>query len=83
MDTTADLENLQAEEQVELTANDRCDACGSQAYVQVFINDASLLFCAHHYNKNEEAIKPTAKYVYDRRDMLFNQQNRQAPEDVE
>lgn len=78
-----DIEALEITEEIQLTANDRCDACGSQAYVQVFINEMPLLFCAHHYTKNEEAIKPVATYVHDRRDMLFDQQNRQAPEDVE
>lgn len=79
MDTTTTEEY----EEIILSANDRCDACGSQAYVQVFFKDAYLLFCAHHYNKNEQAIQPIVKYVYDRRDLLHEQQNRQAPEDVE
>jgi hypothetical protein len=34
-----------------LTALDRCDKCGSQAYVQIFGSTGDLLFCAHHYNK--------------------------------
>lgn len=70
-------------EEIQLTTADRCDQCGAQAYVQVFFKDAYLLFCAHHFTKNEEALKPTTKYVYDRRDLLFDQQNRQAPEEVE
>ena len=70
-------------EEIQLTTADRCDQCGAQAYVQVFFKDAYLLFCAHHFTQNEEALKPTTKYVYDRRDLLFDQQNRQAPEDVE
>lgn len=80
MDATAEIEEY---EEIALSANDRCDACGSQAYVQVFFKDAYLLFCAHHYSKNQEALNPVAKYVYDRRDLLHQQQNRQAPEDVE
>lgn len=34
-----------------LTAHDRCDQCGSQAYVHVaVINTAlNLMFCNHHY----------------------------------
>jgi hypothetical protein len=77
---TTDITPLEFQE---LTANDRCDACGSQAYVQVFFKDAYLLFCAHHYNKNEKALQPTATDVYDRRDLLDSQQNRSAPEEVE
>jgi hypothetical protein len=33
-----------------LNANNRCDSCGAQAYVQVFGVTGDLLFCAHHYN---------------------------------
>lgn len=38
------------EKQWILTANDRCDSCGAQAYVQVTGVSGDLLFCAHHYN---------------------------------
>jgi dTDP-4-amino-4,6-dideoxygalactose transaminase len=34
-----------------LTINDRCDACGGQAYVAVTGTKGELMFCAHHYNK--------------------------------
>ena len=34
-----------------LTANDRCDSCGAQAYVQVTGVTGDLVFCNHHYNK--------------------------------
>lgn len=36
-----------------LSALDRCDACGSQAYIQVNGVTGSLLFCAHHFGKIE------------------------------
>jgi len=32
----------------ELTALDRCDRCGAQAYYMAVKTDQSLLFCAHH-----------------------------------
>jgi hypothetical protein len=35
----------------QLTGNDRCDACGSQAYVWVNGVSGDLLFCSHHYTK--------------------------------
>ena len=38
------------QEQV-LTAMDRCDSCGAQAYVQVKGITGELLFCSHHYHK--------------------------------
>lgn len=34
-----------------LTANDRCDACGAQAYVQATGVQGELLFCHHHYER--------------------------------
>jgi len=34
-----------------LTVADRCDSCGSQAYVQVKGISGELMFCGHHYNK--------------------------------
>ena len=36
---------------IELTIQDRCDACGSQAYVWVNGVSGDLLFCSHHYTK--------------------------------
>ena len=39
------------EKEWQLTANDRCDRCGSQAYVKIVGSTGELLFCAHHYNK--------------------------------
>lgn len=34
-----------------LTTNDRCDACGGQAYVCVTGVSGELMFCSHHYTK--------------------------------
>ena len=31
-----------------LTAFDRCDSCGAQAYIRVTLASGDLLFCAHH-----------------------------------
>lgn len=45
-------ENLpEVNKEWKLTALDRCDRCGSQAYVQISGSTGDLLFCAHHYNK--------------------------------
>ena len=41
----------EAKREWKLTALDRCDRCGSQAYVQIVGSTGELLFCAHHYNK--------------------------------
>ncbi|MDO4917485.1 MAG: hypothetical protein Q3974_07700 [Rothia sp. (in: high G+C Gram-positive bacteria)] len=45
----------------ELTAADRCDACGAQAYVHVVLDSGNdLFFCAHHARENESALKEVA-----------------------
>lgn len=43
-----------------LTALDRCDSCGAQAYVRVTLATGELLFCAHHGAKFKEKLLPTA-----------------------
>mgnify|MGYP000119571579 FL=1 len=49
-----------------LTAADRCDRCGAQAYVRVVLpGGADLLFCAHHYTANAAALSTKAVEVVD------------------
>ena len=48
-----------------LTALDRCDSCGAQAYVRVVLNGSELLFCAHHANKHEPKLRPLAEVWHD------------------
>lgn len=44
----------------ELDARDRCDACGSRAYIRATLhNGGQLLFCGHHGKKHAEAIAPS------------------------
>jgi hypothetical protein len=50
-----------------LTANDRCDSCSAQAYVQVTGVTGELLFCSHHYNKimdNAVGYDKMMKFMY-------------------
>ena len=50
-----------------LTANDRCDSCDAQAYVQVSGVTGDLLFCSHHYNKimdNAVGYDKMMKFMY-------------------
>ena len=54
----------------ELTALDRCDRCGSQAWVKVGGVNGELLFCSHHYNKVEKNIKEWAFNIIDERERL-------------
>lgn len=63
---------LPAEHQ--LTAADRCDACGAQAYVRVTVNNGELLFCAHHAKKHHEKLSPIAQSWHDESDRLFEEQ---------
>ena len=48
-----------------LTAQDRCDACGAQAYVRVQMATGELLFCAHHARKHQEALRKVATQIHD------------------
>jgi hypothetical protein len=43
-----------------LTAEDRCDRCGAQAYLRVELASGELLFCAHHAREHGDALKAIA-----------------------
>lgn len=53
-----------------LSLTDRCDRCGSQAYVRVDFPTGRLLFCAHHYQEFESRLRPLATSVCDERERL-------------
>lgn len=53
-----------------LTASDRCDACGAQAYYEVKLETGELFFCRHHFSKNEDALINVAIDIYDESDVL-------------
>ena len=49
-----------------LTAADRCDRCGAQAYVRVILPGGSeLLFCAHHGKEHADKLKQVALKIQD------------------
>jgi hypothetical protein len=48
-----------------LTAADRCDACGAQAYIRVGLSTGELLFCSHHGNANKAKLESLAKFWHD------------------
>ena len=58
-----------------LTASDRCDSCGAQAYIRVAIGSSELLFCAHHGKKYQEKLATIASDWHDESDRLL-QDNR-------
>lgn len=49
----------------ELTALDRCDSCGAQAYIRVELGSGELLFCAHHGKKYQEKLSTVARSWHD------------------
>ena len=48
-----------------LSPQDRCDACGAQAYVAVKLADGELLFCAHHAAEHKAKLAPIATEWHD------------------
>jgi len=53
---------------------DRCDKCGSQAYVRTIIQVADkhlpLMWCAHHYNALEAGLIVSSEYTHDERSKI-------------
>jgi hypothetical protein len=56
----------------ELTALDRCDSCGAQAYVRVTLASGELLFCAHHAAEFKDKLQPTALAWHDETSRLLD-----------
>lgn len=52
-----------------LTNADRCDQCGAQAFIWVNMPDSQngLLYCVHHFNRNEAALRKVAIDFIDER----------------
>jgi hypothetical protein len=49
-----------------LTAADRCDRCGAQAYLRVeLVSGGELLFCAHHAREHNDALREVAASMID------------------
>jgi len=49
-----------------LSAVDRCDRCGAQAYLRVELQSGGeLLFCAHHAREHGDKLKEIAANVVD------------------
>jgi len=49
----------------QLTALDRCDSCGAQAYIRVEMASGELLFCAHHGKKYQDKLAGVATSWHD------------------
>ena len=71
MTRAADNSGLDSlESQFSLTALDRCDSCGAQAYIRVQLDSGELLFCAHHGRKFEPELKKIAAEIQDETERL-------------
>ena len=54
-----------------LSADDRCDGCGAQAYVRVRLaTGGELLFCGHHWGRHADVLRTQAAEVIDETDRL-------------
>ena len=55
----------------ELTAADRCDRCGAQAYIRArLVTGGELLFCAHHGRQHLPALMDKAIDIHDESERL-------------
>jgi hypothetical protein len=49
-----------------LSAADRCDRCGAQAYIRVnLVSGGELLFCAHHGREHADRLREVATDIHD------------------
>jgi hypothetical protein len=56
-----------------MTAADRCDRCGAQAYVRATMaSGLDLLLCAHHFHENESKLREIAVVIHDESQRLAN-----------
>jgi hypothetical protein len=61
MTTTSDTDKMSTVTATrELTASDRCDRCGAQAWVRVQLRAGELHFCKHHADAYGEPLQNVA-----------------------
>ena len=66
MRNEADVTTAVAPSTAALSAVDRCDRCGAQAYLRVELQSGGeLLFCAHHAREHGDKLKEIAANVVD------------------
>lgn len=79
MRNEADVTTATAPTQAVLTAGDRCDRCGAQAYLRVELHTGGeLLFCAHHAREHGEKLREIAATVVDETHKLETPSGRSA-----
>ena len=63
-----------------LTAADRCDRCGAQAYVRARLTSGRvLLFCAHHGRESIPGLRKLEARIHDESDRLLQEELNSAP----
>jgi hypothetical protein len=76
MDTATLKAPAPSESVRDLTLNDKCDQCGSQAYYLIFkiVPDMSLelLFCHHHGRRHSDRLASDGWSVIDFTDRLYS-----------
>jgi len=55
----------------QLTAADRCDSCGAQAYIRATMASGELFFCAHHGAQFKDKLAATAIEWHDESSKLY------------
>ena len=66
-----------------LTAEDRCDRCGAQAYLRVELQSGGeLLFCAHHAREHSDKLREVAEHVQDETGKLANSSSASSSSDA-
>ena len=68
-------ENLELDS-YQLSALDRCDSCGAQAYVRVTMSTGQLFFCAHHGAQFKEKLSASALEWHDESSRLLQDATR-------
>lgn len=85
MDATLEqLEELEEARPLSDTLNnsDRCDQCGAQAFVWVNMpgSKAGLLYCGHHFARNEAGLREHAIDIVDERYKINKKPSQSAPD---
>ena len=78
----ADVTTVVAPSAPALSAEDRCDRCGAQAYLRVELHTGGeLLFCAHHAREHEDKLRQVAVNFVDETHRLADTQGSAALEE--
>ena len=70
---TAEAPAAPLSESYQLSALDRCDSCGAQAYIRVMIGESELMFCAHHGRRYQEKLEADATAWHDESSRLHEE----------